>query len=65
LSSRGGVYAGEAAAYLHSTDSYLKGVLGWLGLTQDPVDQYRRPGLRPEASEKAIAAALEQAKLVE
>jgi FMN-dependent NADH-azoreductase len=65
VEARGGVYAGEAAAYLHSTDSYLKGVLGWLGLTKTQSINIEGLAYGPEASEKAIAAALEQAKLVE
>lgn len=62
VSSRGGMYAGTAyEAALDHQEAYLRGVLGFLGMTDVTVIRAEGVAMGPEAREKAISAALEQA----
>ena len=61
VSSRGGMYAGTAyETALDHQEAYLRGVLGFLGMTDITVIRAEGVAMGPEAREKAIAAALEQ-----
>ncbi|MDR3464092.1 MAG: NAD(P)H-dependent oxidoreductase, partial [Beijerinckiaceae bacterium] len=60
-SSRGGAYGPETpAAFLDHQETYLKGVLGFIGLTDVTIIRAEGVALSPEAREAAIAAALAQ-----
>jgi FMN-dependent NADH-azoreductase len=62
VSARGGVYAGTAyETALDHQEAYLRGVLGFLGMTDVTVIRAEGVAMGPEARDKAIAAALEQA----
>ena len=61
VSSRGGMYAGTAyETALDHQEAYLRGVLGFLGMTDITVIRAEGVAMGPEAREKAIGAALEQ-----
>ena len=55
VSSRGGIYSGESPAKaLERSESYLKGVLGHIGLKDVTVIRAEGIGLGPEARQRAI-----------
>jgi FMN-dependent NADH-azoreductase len=55
VSSRGGIYSGESPAKtLEHTESYLKGVLGHIGLKDITVIRAEGVGMGPEARQRAI-----------
>jgi FMN-dependent NADH-azoreductase len=57
-SSRGGAYGQESpAAFLEHQESYLKGTLGFIGITDVTVIRAENVGLGPDARNAAIAAA--------
>lgn len=61
VSTRGGMYAGTAyEAALDHQEAYLRGVLGFLGMTDVTVIRAEGVAMGPEAREKAIGAALAQ-----
>lgn len=60
-SARGGVYsAGSPAAALEHQESYLTGVLAFLGIADATVVRAEGVAFGPEAKEAAVAQALEQ-----
>ncbi|MGD0634517.1 MAG: FMN-dependent NADH-azoreductase [Beijerinckiaceae bacterium] len=60
-SSRGGAYGPETpAAFLDHQETYLKGALGFIGLTDVTVIRAEGVALGPEAREAAIGTALAQ-----
>lgn len=57
-SARGGIYTGESpAAFLEHHESYLRGVLGFLGLTDVTIIRAEGLAVGPEMKESALAAA--------
>jgi FMN-dependent NADH-azoreductase len=61
VSSRGGMYAGTAyESALDHQEAYLRGVLGFLGMTDITVIRAEGVAMGPDARQKAINAALEQ-----
>ena len=61
VSSRGGMYAGTAfETALDHQEAYLRGVLGFLGLTDVTIIRAEGLAMGAEAREKAIGAALAQ-----
>lgn len=61
VSTRGGMYAGTAyETALDHQEAYLRGVLGFLGMTDVTVIRAEGVAMGPEAREKAIGAALAQ-----
>jgi FMN-dependent NADH-azoreductase len=56
VAARGGVYSGAGSA-LDFQVPYLKGVLGFIGLTDIEVIEVEGTAYGPEAAEKAVAAA--------
>jgi FMN-dependent NADH-azoreductase len=60
-SARGGAYGPETpAAFLDHQETYLKGVLGFIGLTDVTIIRAEGVALSPEAREAAIGTALAQ-----
>jgi FMN-dependent NADH-azoreductase len=59
-SARGGVYsAGNPAAFLEHQDTYLMGLLGFLGITDTKIIRAEGLAISPEAKDAAIAKALD------
>ncbi|QEI04690.1 FMN-dependent NADH-azoreductase [Pigmentiphaga aceris] len=62
-SSRGGVYAGsQMETALDHQEAYLKGVLGFIGITDVKVIRAEGLGMGPEARQKAMDAAIAQSQ---
>lgn len=60
-SSRGGMYAGAAFELaLDHQEAYLKGVLGFIGITDVQIIRAEGLGMGPEARQKAMDAAIAQ-----
>ena len=59
--SRGGVYEGTAAAAVEHQESWLKAVLGFIGVTDVEVIRAEGIAYGPEHREKALKAAQDQA----
>lgn len=60
-SSRGGIYSAGAAAALDFQEAYLRGVLGFLGVTDVTTVRAEGVNISAEAKAKAIAAAQAEA----
>lgn len=62
VEARGGIYTDTAYAPYNHQAPYLKGVLGFIGLTDSDVIPVEGLAYGPEAAQKAIAGAIEIAK---
>lgn len=60
ISSRGGIYTSGAASAMDHQESYLKSVLGFLGLSDVEVIRAEGVNLGPDSAAKAKASAHEQ-----
>ena len=61
VSSRGGIYSDGARQALDFQESYLRGVLAFLGVTDVSMVRAEGVNISPEAKAQAVAAAHEQA----
>lgn len=62
VSSRGGMYAGTSLESLDHQESYLRAVFGFFGITDVEILRAEGVAMGPEALDRAMAQALEQAR---